>query len=723
MILLIIASLISGRVFDSEGEPIPGANVFIQGTELGAATDQDGWFKIKDVSPGVYTVVVSFIGYRRKVITDVVVTGKRPAVLEVHLEEEALNLGGATIIDDYFVRETDNPAGSFVLSYEEIRRTTGASEDISRITHLFPGVTAPSDDRNDLVVRGGSPLENGFYVDGIRIPNPNHFSSPGSGGGPIGFLQTYFVKELDVLTGGFPAKFGDALSSVIDVKWRNGTSGARIYTLDLSMAGAGVILDGTIGDAGYMFSGRRSYLFLLERMGVFDLEGVPEYWDIQGKISLPFSNGRIDLVGIDSDSWINITGFGSGEGTFDIWNRSYQYAGGVSCRWGIGNGVISIYLYRTRNNYHVDTEVRDTLVYFNRSYEVRNTMHAEWENSFDKVKLTVGLEPSILNFRHRVYVRNEVDIDSDTTTWSGSLFLQSNMKKGRWALNTGIRFDYLDITEKYSISPRCSFSWEMNPVTYLNLSAGLYTQHPQPVWLTSNIGGEKLEDIKCIQFVGGIEHLIKEDVKLKIEAYTKYYRNYPVDTVDSTRILANEGASYEGFINFHPLSSQGKGSAHGMDLVIQKKFTHGNHFLLSYSYIKTGFIPLDGKTYPSVYEVPHTLDFEAGFTPLKNFEIGIRFGFACGRKYFPIDSLASATQGYTVRDYSRMETYPPYHRLDIRIERREFKKHYSVVWYFEIDNVYGRKNIRDYYWDDTDKTIKTAYQWGFMPVGGCKIEF
>ncbi len=722
ILFAVLTGTVKGKVTDAHGEPLTGVNVVILQTDKGASTDENGNFCISGIKVGRYTVEFSMLGYRTKRIPNVIITAQRPVFLEVKMHEEPIKIKGVTVKPDYFERDEEAPTSSHVLSYEEIRRTTGVAEDVSRMVQLFSGVQTPSDDRNDIVVRGGTPLENAFYVDGARIPNPNHFASMGSGGGPIGMLQTFFIKKAKIYTGGFPARYGDALSSAIVIEYRNGVKDKRLYIFDVSMAGAGMIFDGSVGNFSYLFSARRSFLDLMKLFGAIDISGIPEYYDIQSKITYRISpNHIISFLGIGGDSWIYITEFGAEE--YEITNRSAQYTLCTRYRFLNNSNIFTLLLYETKNNYDVDVKEKEEKIYYNHSLEKEDNIAFTADIKGNLIDVTTGAEFSFVSFRHNIWVRNEFKEDKKENTYNTALFLQSFKRIDRFSISPGIRISYLEYNKNLSFSPRVSFSFEINPLLFFNFSTGIYTQHPEWIWFTANDDNKNLRDMKAYHFIAGIDYYLREDAMLKIETYEKIYRDYPVDKVDSARILLNEGASYEGFLNFHPMISEGKGYARGIDFELQKRFSDGFYGVLSYSFTKTGVVPLSGKEYPSIFEVPHALKIAGGIEVFKNFTIGFKWAFGYGRHYYPIDSLASAQAGYVVRDYSTIKEYPPYHRLDIRIEKREFHKKFNIVWYFEIDNVYARKNIREYYWDDVEKKIKVSYQWGFMPVGGTKIEF
>lgn len=274
---------ITGLVVDnSTQEPIIGANIVVEKTTLGTVSDVEGKFEIKNIPAGIVSVRVSMIGYKQIVKTDVVVTTTKSTAVNVGLDAADLNAEEVVVTAEYFSKPKEVTTSMQSLSFEEIRRAPGSVADISRMVQTLPGVVQTSDSRNDLIVRGGSPAENLNVVDGFEIPSLNHFGSQGTSGGAIGMMQTEFISEANFLTGGFPAKYGDKLSSVLDIRMREGNSETRSGSFDLSMAGAGLIAEGPIGEnTTFLLSARRSYLDVIFKSTGFT--AVPKYSNINMK--------------------------------------------------------------------------------------------------------------------------------------------------------------------------------------------------------------------------------------------------------------------------------------------------------------------------------------------------------------------------------------------------------------------------------------------------------
>ncbi len=732
IILLMYATLtgiIKGEVIDENKVPLIGANVVIENTALGAATDENGEFTIYDVPVGTHTITASVIGYETAKVPYIVVSTTRPAYIEVRLRIQPMFVGSIKVVASYFLPKEEAVSG-MEMSREEIRRTTGVAGDVSRMVQTMTGVSTPSDDRNDIVVRGGTPNENLYLIDGIWVPSLSHFSALGSAGGSIGLINADFLKKIRFYGGGFGPEYGNALSSVIDIQYKEGTKDRRYYLFDVSMAGAGLSLDGHIGKCRYLFSARRSFLDLLQFLGA-EFPGVPQYYDIQGKFTYPITSSienrnKLSFIFLEGKSWIELTDWeGMGEDS-EIWNKFSERVAGITFKRVTGGYLLNSTLSYSRPVYVVEVESQD-FNYTNNSFEehLPLTIGLEIPNRF--MDISTGGDFMFHSWEHWITEEDSTGLDTlinhNDTTFSAGYYIKFSKRFKNLLLSTGGRISYLDFTKDRSLSSMISISYDLTRKLTLNAGYGRYHQHPSFIWLTSHENNKALKDMESIHHIAGIEYLITEDTKISLEAYYKLYRDYPVDEEDSFRILLNEGASYEGYINFNPLVSQGKGEARGIDISIQKRFSHNFYGNVSYSYANTKLKPLNGEELKSVFVSPHSFKSLLGVELPRNFEIGCKFAWAEGRYYYPIDSLASANEGYTMRDYSRLEQYPDYHTLAIRISRREYYKKFTIEWYNEIDNVYNRKNIREHYWDDTNQEIKASYQWGFMFVGGLHIEF
>ena len=284
---------IQGRILQKDNlQPLAGVNVEIQDTTMGAATDMDGYYKIEKIPVGLYTLKITYVGFETQIIPNITVKTNKPAYVNTELSVQAIESEAITVSTGYFEQIEDAPVSVQSLSYEEVRRAAGSSEDVSRMLQNFAGVNLTSDDRNDLVIRGGSPTEVLYTIDQIEIPNPNHFGTQGATGGPITMINNEFIDKVQFMSGAFNATYGHKLSGSMDIQMREGNRSGYNGKLDLGIGGAGGFIEGPLnnGKGSFLFGVHRSYLDLFKDM--YDYGGVPVYSNAQGKVVYDFNNNH-----------------------------------------------------------------------------------------------------------------------------------------------------------------------------------------------------------------------------------------------------------------------------------------------------------------------------------------------------------------------------------------------------------------------------------------------
>ena len=284
--------VIKGRIYnDINNEAIPFANVVIQGTTIGTTSDIDGKYRIENLEPGEYNIEVSFVGFKPKVIYEMQVTNVKATEVNVGLESQATEIETVEIVADPFTKKEESPVSMRTIGVSEIQRNPGGNRDISKVIQSLPGVSSTANFRNDIIIRGGAPNENRFYLDGIEVPNINHFATQGSSGGPVGLINVNFIREVDFFSGAFPANRGNALSSVFEFKQRDGNDEKLAVNFTLGSSDLGITLDGPVGEKStFIFSARRSYLQFL--FSALDLPFLPTYNDFQFKYKIKFDNKK-----------------------------------------------------------------------------------------------------------------------------------------------------------------------------------------------------------------------------------------------------------------------------------------------------------------------------------------------------------------------------------------------------------------------------------------------
>jgi hypothetical protein len=751
---------VTGRVVDAvTQETLPGANVSVlgDGDALlgGAATALDGEFAIEGLAPGTYRVRASFVGYETRVLADVVVQGSRPTFVLFELREAALEGGEVVVTAGLFEDEPDAPVSVVALGPEEIRRTPGGQNDISRTLLSLPGVTGAVDNRNDLLVRGGGPSENAYFVDGIEIPQINHFATQGAAGGALGLLNVDFIREATFYTGGFPARYGDAASSVLVVENRPGSPETLAGDFSVGATETALSLDGSSGaDFNWTFSARRSYLqFLFELIG---LPIRPAFWDFQSRVEYtPTQNDRLVYFGIwavddfdivQPDDPDDFEGREFASSVLDNDQRSYTQ--GVSWRRLIPNGFVTTAVSRSYQEFafgDVDEAGLDLLS--------NDSEEAAWRLRSDAdlriaPGLTLGLgggasrETITSDFFQRATPATPFDTDLQFGTelglWKGFGYTQLTARalSGRLALTAGLRADATDFLDETAVvSPRLSASYDLTDRVEVSAAVGRFTQSPELVSLAVRQGdafvNRGLDWIDVAQVVGGVAVTPTESVRLSAEGYYKAYGDYPVSASDPRLSLANLGGDF-GFVGAEPLTSGGEGRAYGLELSAQKRLTSRFYGLGSYTLGWSEFAAADGVFRPSAWDVRHSVSATGGVR-LGAWEVGSKLTVLSGRPFTPFDLEASAEEYALsrrgVRDLDRLGEgrTEAYARWDVRVDRRfAIGRRVNGVVYVDIQNVLDRENVfgLQYTEDPAEPDfVREELNVGRLPSIGFSVEF
>jgi hypothetical protein len=607
----------------------------------------------------------------------------------------------------------------------------------------LPSIAKVNDQLNSLIVRGGTPTENGFYVDNIEIPNINHYPLQGSSGGPIGLINVDFIEDVDFSAGGFSVLYGDRLSSIMDLKFREGNREQFDGQLDMNFAGLGVGLEGPLPDhkGSYLFSARRSYLDLLVK--AIGTGVAPRYSDYQGKITLDLSpKNKISVLGIVGVDYIEIKkedSIDQGNNVYGLY-KGYEYTGGLNWQYfwnknGYSNTSFSFLGTRFENEF-LETSTEDVLTEQTSNEQIaqiRNVNHyrlngtSNIEFGFDTKLFLSDYEIFVVEYTNPVGdTLPPLNFFQETQTPKFGAFLNYRFRPfERLSLSLGARADYFDYNQKTHFSPRLSASYSFSPKTSLTASTGIYNQNLPLSLLAQRERNKNLNDPEAYHFVLSLNHLLTENTKLSVETYYKYYREFPVDPSQPQFFVVDE-LVYRGFFgNYENLTSDGIAEAYGLEAYVQKKLVEGFYGLIGGSYYKSRYKGLDGVWRDRVYDNRLLFSAEGGYKPNQSWEFSTRWIYAGGPPYTPIDLAASRLINRTVLDGSRVNEsrLPAYHSLNIRADKRWFFKGSNLIAYVSVWNAYNRKNISQIYWDEVAQDQSELYQWGLLPVFGIEYEF
>lgn len=733
---------IMGKVVDATTKkPIPGVNIFLLGTNFGAATTEDGNYSIKNIPVGNYQIRASAIGFDAITKTDVVVNSARPAMIDFQLKESFIELENVVVTSDFFQNNPTEVNSVRNFSYEEIRRAPGGFEDVVRALSILPGVAQADAGRNDLVVRGGAPSENLFLVDGFPVSNINHFGTQGASGGPLSYVNLDFVRETSFSTGGFSALYGDKLSSVLTIDLREGRKDKLGGKATISATQFGLNAEGPISEkASFLFSARRSYLDFIFKAAGFGF--VPEYYDVLTKFNYNFDTRNslsFLLVGaFDNVRFFNDTEDQRYNNSRALASDQIQYLTGFSFRHLFDKGFYTISL--SRNFVDYETTQRDSLlnpIFMNVSKEKENTLRGDIIYKLSsKSEFNIGASIKFIQFNADVKLPffrttfgetlNITSLTDKANFWKSDLYLQySGFYFSRLRLNFGIRADYFnEITDNLSISPRLSLAYMLTDKATLNFSTGIYHQSPSYIWLIADSKNKDLKQIKVNQYISGIDYRLRTDINVRLEGFYKDYSNYPTSISRPYLVLANTGAGYVGAddnyssFGLEQLSSDGSGYARGIELSLQKKSSDIPHYgVLSLTYSESFFTALDGIKRPGSYDQKWIFNVSAGYIFNERWEASMKFRFATGKPYTPFNFDGSQTVALYNSD-----RLPDLHSLDIRIDRRWNFSDWALITYIDIQNIYNRNNISFYRWDARTQSVDKTSNIGILPSIGVSLE-
>ena len=741
--------VISGTVINElTQQPLQDVNVVIVSTQLGSATDKKGQFRISNVPVGTHSLQITSLGFRPILVADVVVRSSRVTQVNKSLEEWYIETDEVVVeAGSYFETSSENLTSVQNLSYEEVRRSAGAIGDVLRLTQALPGVALTNDQRNDLVVRGGSPSENLVMVDGIEVPSLNHFGAQNTSGGPISMLNTEYLADASFYSGGFSSRYGNRLSSVLDITLHEGNRERFAADVEMGIAGFGASSEGPIGDRGaYMISLRRSYLELLQ--DAIGLTAVPEYWNLNAKVvyelddknKLSFvSLGGIDdiafnvdpndledpsLENLSSNGWQTINGFNwhhlisdRAFGVFTLSDAAYHYGTEIFDE-RVGNALT----FRQDDNEGTTTARYDLTLLPEQLGEIRLGADVKQLRARYRLDQPLGVLSALSPTPDRV---NPVSLDDRITTRQLGGYIELSPRiSHNFIVNLGARADHYEFIDATRISPRASLRLSLFPNLNLNASWGQFYQSPALIFLNARPTNKNLKPIRSSHYVAGVSFFPRNDIRITIEGYIKEYEDYPVSTQFPSLTLANTGDDFGVAELLFPLSSEGSGISRGMEFYIQKKLTDRFYGQLSYSYSETEHEALDGIRRKASFDIPHTFTALAGMS-LGKWAFSGKFTYASGRPYTPYLTSTAQAQNRAIFDLSQInaERAPAYHRLDIRVDRNFNFANWSILVFLDVLNVYNRENIQQYIWNPKTSERDIVPQYALLPNIGFNVKF
>lgn len=729
-------------------EALVGVTIRLASANLGSSTDAEGNFRIAGIPPGSYNIEASYLGYTAQTKYNVVITTGNANQLNFELEPDSKSLSEVVVSENRSVRiaTVETPLSIQNLSVEEIKSNPGGNFDISRVVQALPGVGGVAGTgagfRNDLIIRGGGPSENVFYLDGVEIPVINHFTTQGAAGGPTGLLNVSFIEDATLASSAFNARYDNTLSSVLQFRQRDGNPERLQGNVRVGASETALTLDGPLGKKNgkttFLASARRSYLQLL-----FEAIGLPirpDYWDFQYKITHKI-DAKTTLtalgVGAIDDFYFEAPKETTPENLYILSSvpgvNQWNYTQGFALKRLIDNGFWNLTLSRNMLDNRLDQFTDNTdgrqrdeskRVLGIQSQEIENKLRFDLNHYAGAWKYSVGAMAQYVKYNNDAYTRLRAEIRDTSGNlvqpavvnrfstaidfFKFGLFGQVNRTffNDRLGVSAGLRADGNTFTDEganllQTISPRLSLSYAFATDWKLNASVGRYYKTPLYTVLGFRDESGQLVNrdqpyLRSDHYVAGLEFVPTPVLRFTLEGFYKSYADYPVSAFNGIS-LANQGGGF-GILGNERVLATGEGEAYGLELFAQQKLNNNLYFTGSYTLFWSRFSNADGQLVASAWDNRHLLSLLGGYKFRGNWELGLKYRFQGGVPYTPLDLDASrrnyATLGVGVLDYSRLnaERLGNFSQMDVRLDKKWNFRRATLDVFIDIQNLLNTVN-------------------------------
>lgn len=760
---------IRGAVTDkTTGSPLPSANIVIVGTDplLGASTDTQGHFRIENVPPGRITVKAMYMGYYPAILRDILVIPGKQVVLDIELEQQVLEMEEISVKGDPEFMPINDMATASARQFtvEETERYAGSRGDVARMASNYAGVSFANDARNDIIIRGNSPSFLLWRLEGVEVPNPNHFAFEGTTGGPVGMLNNNTLSNSDFITGAFPAEYGNALSGVFDLQMRSGNNENFEFLGQTGFNGFELGAEGPINKnsgSSFLANYRYSTLDVMDKLGMdFGTSGIPKYQDFSTKFALPMKNGRVEALGLWGTSEIAILDsewddkdFYSQQGT-DLYNGSSLTVGGVTYTHFHDSKASSAFrlsgfrqkswtdiytIDSTVTRHFIDDDYIENRLSVDYVYNRKLNRKVSSQSGMTIDRMWFDLDGEIYNEEEKrfyQYFNNQRTIGNGTNFMR--LYSQWKIKfTDAFTFNSGLHGSYFTLNQTPAIEPRLGVSYSLDPTKRFSLSYGLHSRL-QPLstyyYIDTVVGSHPDETNLDLGFtrahhvVAGYDHRLSEHMRLKAEVYYQSLFNVPVAPFPSSYSILNTGSEF-GIDLEENMVNEGTGKNYGVELTLERFLSHGFYYLLTASLFDSKYKGSDGIERSTQFDNDFVTNVLVGkefqFNEKNAFFVDAKLAWAGGKRYTPIDLEASRQAGerklINSKAYSRQ--HPDYFKLDIKIGYRRSSQNMTQEWQFYVENVTDRDNVLTRQFDENNGTVKTVYQLGIFPMMQYRIYF
>ncbi len=775
---------VRGIILDKQSEmPLIGATIQLISSldPIGSTTDYDGYFTLEEVPIGRQAFVVNYLGYEDLTIPNVEITAGKEAYLTIEMQESLVQLEEVVITAAVDKDKSINDmatVSSRQFSMEEVNRFSGGRSDVGRLAGNFAGVSTADDSRNDIVIRGNSPTGLLWRLEGIPIPSPNHFSTVGTTGGPVSALNTNFLKNSDFITSAFPAEYGNALSGVFDLGFRNGNKDKMEYMVQVgAITGLEAMIEGPISkknNSSFIIGYRYSFLGIAQALGMdIGTNAIPNYSDLSFKLDFGKTKfGNFTLFGVGGTSDIE---FLHDEVDADDLFAADDEDSAAESQFGViglkhnlllneksylrtivglsANGVIF-----SRDRYYqqdtpdeivrpfVQADDKQSRLTVSSIYNAKINPQLTLRGGILYEQVNVNLNQSSAEFG--IDANNDGIFDLidvyvfDETTATVQPFIQGQYRlNNAWTANLGLHGTYYDLNDAVAIEPRAALNWNVAPKHTLNLGYGLHSQtQPLPIQLAvmqidgvSTYPNRDLGFTRSHQFVLGHDFKINQNWRSKLEVYYQGLFNVPIDRFASPYSMLNEGADFGFSIDKNNLINEGTGRNQGIELTIEKFFNQGYYVLATGSIFDSKYTGSDGIERNTAFNNQYVFnllagkEFSWGNKSQHRFTLDAKMTNAGGRYYTPVDLEASRVNEIQVLDESQTFALQqdPYFRLDLKfgVKLNNVKRKFSQALYFDIQNVTNNQNIFRQSYNRATNEVNDVYQIGFFPNFMYKVEF
>lgn len=735
---------ISGKIVDIDNQrPLIGANILLEEYQMGDATNVDGEFTIDNIPVGNYTLKISYIGYQSIIIPDIIIKSNRTTFVNEELKETPVVGEPVIVRDNYFSDVNAQPVSSSSFSSEEIRRTATFVGDVSRIVSVLPG-TSLENEGNNLIVRGGSTIENKFYIDNIEVPNINHLPIFGTTGGFYSVVNIDFIKNVDFFSGGFNSKYGNALSSIMSINLREGNREENDYQLDLNIAGMSAQGEGPInnGKGSWMVSARHNFSDIMLKLQN-EKEQKTIFNDVQGKLVYNLSSNHelsfVDIFSTDEFSstrnyaFSNYTNwYGYFKAIENVFGMNWKYLWSED---GYSNTTLS-HIYRKDNVslFTTLTKAEKMRIRSSENYlQIRNDNFYRF-NTANRVEFGMDLKLDFNNLNN--FYNSGFDLFGNTKPELEIIKTISTLRTGgflnyEWipikslSFMPGIRFDFYNYNKSFNISPRLSIIYRLSQATSITGSAGLYYQNLPLYLISQNEKFKKLKDPLAYHMILSFNHLFSDDLKLTIELYDKEYKHTPIDPNLYSLYLLDEAITQLYYDNHETLVSTGSASARGIEVMIQKKLSVDFYGTISASLFSDRYKDLNGIWRNRIIDSNFMFAFEAGYKPSNEWEFSMKFYYSNGLLYTPFDKNKSIEMQSGILEIDKINSlqFQDFNVLSLRVDRRFHFTNSNLIIYLSVWNTFDRKNTAWHAWSEVSNFEVHYNQFSIAPIFGVEFDF